>query len=316
MRAARYQKLSDHLWCIDTEQVRDALACCYLLGDGRRYAFIECGTNEGVPRLLALLDALGIARSQVSHVIPTHIHLDHAGGAGLLMQELPEAQLVVHPRGARHLIDPTALAKGVAAVYGESRAAEMYGELVPVPEARVHPAETGESIAVGERVLEVMDSPGHAKHHFSLWDEATRSWFTGDTFGLSYRELDRDGAAMVLPTTTPVHFDPEAWKATLDAYMARDPACMHLTHYCRVDDVPRLADDLRQGLDDYVAIARSLKDSPSRHEALVDALSAHAVGAAQRHGAPLSEQAVLDLLAHDIALNAQGLGVWLDREAG
>lgn len=315
MRAAPYQKLSDHLWCIDTEQVRDTFACCYLIGDGERYAFIECGTNEGVPRLLALLDELGIARDRISHVIPTHIHLDHAGGAGLLMQELPEAKLVVHPRGARHMIDPTALAQGVAAVYGEARAREMYGELLPIPEARVHTAETGDTIAVGGRTLEVLDSPGHAKHHFSLWDAATRGWFTGDTFGLSYREFDRDGSAMVLPTTTPVHFDPEAWKATLDAYMARDPACMYLTHYCRVEEVARLAGDLRQGLDDYAAIARSLKDSPNRHEALVDALAAHAVGAAQRHGAPLSEQAVRDLLAQDVGLNAQGLEVWLDREA-
>ena len=131
---ANAEQLAEHLWCIDTEQVRDRMACCYLIGDGQRYAFIECGTNEGVPRLLALLDALGIGREQVSHVIPTHIHLDHAGGAGLLMQSLPEARLVIHQRGARHMIDPTALARGVAEVYGVDEAERMYGTLVPIPE--------------------------------------------------------------------------------------------------------------------------------------------------------------------------------------
>lgn len=312
---ANAEQLAEHLWCIDTEQVRDRMACCYLIGDGQRYAFIECGTNEGVPRLLALLDALGIGREQVSHVIPTHIHLDHAGGAGLLMQSLPEARLVIHQRGARHMIDPTALARGVAEVYGVDEAERMYGTLVPIPEERVAVAGTGDRVAVGGRVLEVLDSPGHARHHFSLWDATTRGWFTGDTFGLSYREFDGDAGAFVLPTTTPVHFDPDAWKQTIDAYMAREPACMYLTHYCRVGDVARLADDLRAGLDDYVAIARSLKDTTNRHEALVDALSAHAVGSAQRHGAPLSEATVRELVGHDVELNAQGLEVWLDRQA-
>ncbi|MCR9091030.1 MBL fold metallo-hydrolase [Algiphilus sp.] len=312
---ASYRTLSDHLWCIDTQQLREQLAACYLVGDGAHYAFIECGTNHSVPQLLALLDHLGIQREQVRYVIPTHVHLDHAGGAGLLMQELPEATLVMHPRGARHMVDPSALWKGVCAVYGDDEAERMYGALIPVPEERVRIADSGEQIAVGTRVLDVLDSPGHARHHFSLWDATTRGWFTGDTFGLSYREFDSAYGAFVIPTTTPVQFDPDAWKTTLDAYLARDPACMYLTHFCRVEDVQRLADDLRTAIDDYVTIARSLKDSHHRHDAIVDALSAHAVGAAQRHAAPLSEQAVRELLAHDIELNAQGLEVWLDREA-
>lgn len=311
---APHQALSDNLWCIDTQQLRDQLAACYLVGDGEHYAFVECGTNHCVPHLLALLDSLDIGREQVRYVIPTHVHLDHAGGAGALMQALPEATLVMHPRGAKHMIDPSALWKGVCAVYGDAEAETMYGELIPVPEARVRVAETGEQVPVGQRILEVLDSPGHARHHFSLWDAATSGWFTGDTFGLSYREFDSEYGAFVLPTTTPVQFDPDAWKTTLDAYLARDPAYMYLTHFCRVEGVQRLAEELRTAIDDYVTIARSLKDSHHRHDAIVDALFAHAVGAAQRHAAPLSEQTVRDLLAHDIELNAQGLEVWLDRE--
>lgn len=310
-----FKQLDTHLWCVDTRQVREMLACCYLIGDGTHYAFIECGTNEGVPRLLALLDHLGIARAQISHVIPTHIHLDHAGGAGQLMQALPEAELVIHSRGARHMVDPTALAKGVAEVYGEAEAHAMYGDLVPVDEARVRVADTGAIVDVGTRRLEIMDSPGHARHHFSIWDAQTKGWFTGDTFGLSYREFDSELGPMVLPTTTPVHFDPDAWRATLDNFQARDPDCVYLTHYSRVRDISRLADDLRRGLADYEAIARSLKDAANRHAALVDALMAHAVGSAQRHGVAMDEARMRELLAHDIELNAQGIGVWLDRDA-
>jgi glyoxylase-like metal-dependent hydrolase (beta-lactamase superfamily II) len=313
--AAEATALPGDVWCIDTEQMRPNMAACYLIGDGERYAFVEAGTNHGVPALLARLDALGIGRHQISHVIPTHVHLDHAGGAGLLMRELPQAQLVVHPRGARHMIDPSALWKGVTAVYGADNAQRMYGELVPVPADRVVAAETGHEIRVGERLLTVMDSPGHARHHFSIWDEQTRGWFTGDTFGLSYRDFDTARGPFILPTTTPVQFEPEAWAQTIDAYMARDPQRMYLTHYSVVEDVARLADELRAGLQDYVSIAQSLKDSSNRHAALVDALTAHAMGRLRQHGCGFDEAHVLELMGHDFDLNAQGLEVWLDKLA-
>ena len=119
--------------CIDTLQERPGLACCYLLGRDGEYAFVEAGTAHGVPRLLALLAERGIAREQVRYVIPTHVHLDHAGGAGVLMRELPAAKLVAHPRGARHLIDPSKLIAGAEAVYGKAAVAQMYGEIAAIP---------------------------------------------------------------------------------------------------------------------------------------------------------------------------------------
>lgn len=315
MASAEAEALSEHLWCIDTEQVRPRMAAAYLVGDGEHFAFIESGTNAVVPKVLALLDRLGIAREQISHVVPTHVHLDHAGGAGLLVASLPQAKLVIHPRGARHMIDPSALWQGVVGVYGEDNAQRMYGELVPVPEARVQVAGDGDTIHVGRRALEVMDSPGHARHHFSLWDAQTRGWFTGDTFGLSYRELDGPQGPVLIPTTTPVQFEPEAWQRTIDGYLARTPDCMYLTHYSRVRDVPRLAADLRAQLDCYVDVAQARADADDRHAALLDGLRGATLAHARARGCPLDDDAVLALLHHDLELNAQGLGVWLDRAA-
>src|SRR3546814_8661408 len=132
--------------CIDTLQERPRMACCYLIERGDDLAFIEAGTAHGVPRLMALLDARGLARERVRYVIPTHVHLDHAGGAGVLMRALPNATLVVPERGARHLIHPAKLIAGASAVYGDAEVERMYGEIAGVPQVRVVSPQDGEQI--------------------------------------------------------------------------------------------------------------------------------------------------------------------------
>jgi glyoxylase-like metal-dependent hydrolase (beta-lactamase superfamily II) len=301
--------------CIDTLQERPNLAACYLIERGRDYAFIEAGTAHGVPRLLALLAARGIARERVRYVIPTHVHLDHAGGVGVLMRELPSAQLVAHPRGARHLIDPSKLIAGASAVYGAEAVAAMYGEIAAVPEARVIVADDNDRLPFGEGELLFVDTPGHARHHFSIWDAVSRGFFTGDTFGLSYREFDGPQGPFLMPTTTPVQFEPEAWLATIERYLSFAPQRMYLTHYSVVENVPKLADDLRAGLMRYQSIGQRLKAAPQRHEQLREALLQDALATLQAQQNPISPARVRELLAFDMELNAQGLGVWLDRPA-
>ncbi len=306
----------DHgITCIDTLQERPGLACCYLLGRDGEYAFIEAGTSPGVARLLALLEARGIAREQVRYVIPTHVHLDHAGGAGALMRELPAARLVAHPRGARHLIDPSKLMAGATAVYGPAAVAQMYGEIVPVPEARVIVADDDCRLPLGGSELRFIDAPGHARHHFCIWDAVSRGFFTGDTFGLSYREFDGPGGVFMMPTTTPVQFEPEAWLQTLDRFLSFAPERMFLTHFGCVDQVPRLATELRDGLARYQALAQRHAQAPERHATLVDALTADALAQLERLHCPLDPARSRALLAFDMELNAQGLEVWLDRAA-
>ena len=307
------QPLGHGIHAVDTGFHRDQFDAAYLLVHGGRAAFIDSGTNLGVPRLLASLQALGLSPESVDFVIPTHVHLDHAGGCGLLMQALPRAQLWVHPRGARHMIDPTALWQGAMAVYGQAEMERSYGELVAVPAHRVHATQDGMTLDLAGRALYVADTPGHARHHHCIWDATSRGWFTGDTFGLSYRELDTAQGAYILPTSTPVQFDPPALHASIDRMMSHEPQCMYLTHYSRVTEVPRLAAQLRGQVDQMVALAESLRSSPDRHEALKHGMLDIFNTRLQAHGTLLTRGQIGELLAMDLELNAQGIAVWLDR---
>ncbi|HSI58197.1 MAG TPA: MBL fold metallo-hydrolase [Ideonella sp.] len=307
------QDLGHGIYLIDTGFQRPDFDAAYLMLHGGRAAFVDTGTNHAVPRLLATLEALGLPRDAVDYVIPTHVHLDHAGGAGLLMRSLPSAKLLVHPRGARHMIDPTALYQGALAVYGAEEMQRSYGELVPVPADRVLTSHDNMALDLAGRPLALIDTPGHARHHHAVWDSLSRGWFTGDTFGLSYRELDTDGRPWILPATTPVQFEPEALRASIARLLAADPACVYLTHYGRLGDVATLAHDLLAVLDEVVALGLSLRMSPDRHQGLEAGLSSLYLASLRRAGSRLAEAEIAGLLGLDIELNAKGMGIWLDR---
>ena len=311
------RQLNDDIVCIDTGQHRPQMAACYLVGGDGHYAFVESGTSLSVPGLLDTLEELGVDRGAVDYVMPTHVHLDHAGGAGALLRKLPNARLVIHPRGARHMIDPSQLIAGATAVYGSEAMRATYGEIVPVPESRVIAADVAPDrdfeLLLGNRRLQFIDAPGHARHHYAIWDEASRGWFTGDVFGLSYREFDSEDGNYLVPTTSPVQFDPEAWNATLDRLLGKSPAHVYLTHYGRVDAVPELARDLRQGLVAYQRIARMHADAPDRHARLYGDLMDFHLDQLRARGNPVSEARARELLDIDVEINAQGLEIWLDR---
>jgi len=308
--------MSEHgIHTLDTAFQRDHFDAAYLIIEDGRAAFVDCGTSHAVPRMLAALDEQGLSPADVDWLLVTHVHLDHAGGAGALMRELPNARLVAHPRGAPHMIDPARLIAGATAVYGEEEMARSYGEIVPVPESRVVVADDGHALSLAGRELLCRDTPGHARHHYCVWDAYSRSWFTGDTFGLSYRELDSAQGAFVVPTSSPVQFEPEALKASIARLLSYSPQAMYLTHYGRVDDVAKLARDLVEQIDAMVALARSCDGLPDRHRCLVAALSALYMERAQAHGCPLDEDGVRRVLEMDIELNAQGLACWLDRDS-
>jgi glyoxylase-like metal-dependent hydrolase (beta-lactamase superfamily II) len=311
---AYVEPLGGGVHAIDTGFHRPRFDAAYLVVQDRRAAFVDTGTNHAVPRLLEALESLGLGADDVDHVIPTHVHLDHAGGAGLLMQHLPRATLVVHPRGARHMADPSALYAGALAVYGQAEMDRSYGRLVPVDAARIATSSDGMVLELAGRALSFADTPGHARHHHCIWDEATRGWFTGDTFGLSYREFDNaDGQPWIMPTSTPVQFEPDALKASIRRMASIDPACVYLTHYGRLAGVGRLADTMLHLTDAMVDIGLRLRNAPERHARIVDALAALYVHALRSHGCMLADARIAELLALDLELNAQGLAIWLDR---
>ncbi|ENO90627.1 MBL fold metallo-hydrolase [Thauera linaloolentis] len=305
----------DGIHALESGYGRPLLAAIHIVVDEGRAAIIDTGSNNSVPRVLSALAVLGIAPENVEWVMLTHIHLDHAGGAGSLMCALPQAKLLVHPRGLRHMIDPGRLWEGTSAVYGAERAYELYGRLVPVPPERIVPATEGLEVRLGKRLFRLFDTPGHARHHICIWDDRARVFFTGDTFGLSYRELDVDGRVFVLPTTTPTQFEPEAMHESIDRMLAMQPQAMYLTHYSRVTDVSRLGADLHRLIDAMVAVARAARgDGVARHVEILAGLEQVIREEAGRQGWALDEEQTLELLRMDLELNAQGLGVWLDSQ--
>ncbi|MEO5828942.1 MAG: MBL fold metallo-hydrolase [Rhodanobacter sp.] len=298
---------------IDTGFVRPGFDAAYLIVENGRGAFIDCGTNHSVPRMLGALETAGLAADDVDWLILTHVHLDHAGGAGELIAHLPNAKLVVHPRGARHMIDPSALWAGASAVYGEAAMVENYGRLRPIPAERVIEATDGYEVDLAGRVLRMLDAPGHARHHNAIYDARANVCFTGDVFGLSYRDFDSAAGPFILPTTSPVQFDPDALHASIRRLIALKPTAMYLTHYGRVESLERLAADLHVQIDAMVALARAAQSQPDRHAVLLATLTDLYAGRAAAHGWTHGRDALVALLEMDIELNAQGLEVWLDR---
>lgn len=303
----------DGISAIDTGFFRPCFDASHLLVENGRAAFVDVGTNHSVPLLLDALAEKSIPRAAVDFVILTHVHLDHAGGAGALMRELPNARAIVHPRGVRHMIDPSQLIAGATAVYGAEEIQRSYGALVPIAAERVITADDGYVVDLAGRELLCIDTPGHARHHLSVWDARSRAFFPGDTFGLSYREFDTDKGAFILPTTTPVQFDPGELKASIERMLSFGPQQMFLTHYSRVTDLERLARDLFEQIDAMVQIALAHATDANRHPAIMTALANLYVSRARAHGCPFSDGRVRELLAMDIELNAQGLEVWLDK---
>ena len=316
MTAFPYLEALGHgITAIDTGFERARFDAAYLIVEAGRAAFVDAGVNDSLPRLLGALEAQGLAPEAVDYVIATHVHLDHAGGAGLLMQQLPQARLVVHPRGAPHLIDPAALVAGASAVYGAEQVARTYGTVQPVPAERVLASHDGLVLDLAGRPLVLIETPGHARHHHCVWDARSRGWFTGDTFGLSYPEFETPRGRYVLPTTTPVQFEPEPLKASIARMLERQPACMYLTHYSRIDAVASFADQLFEQIDAMVALARDAAGAPDRDARLRAGLGALYRARLRAMASPLSDAAIDALLAIDVELNAQGLGIWLDRQA-
>ncbi len=316
MTPPRFEAVADDIWCIDTEIYRPGLAACYLVRGGGRLAFIDTGASNSVPHLMAVLAALGHSPEDVDWVIPTHVHLDHGGGAGLLMQHCPRARLGIHPKGATHMIDPSRLTAGATQVYGEDELDAAFGALVPIPEERVRILEDGAEIDLGGRLLSFLDTPGHANHHGCVWDPQSRGCFTGDTFGIAYKELYSAARPWLFAPTTPVAFDPDAWQGSLDRLMALDPQAMYLTHYGRLERPGDLVDTLRQSVRDQAALALGVAAAgpQGRAERLKTAVAAHLVAGARAQGCALDEAQIRAILAVDLELNAQGLEIWLVRQ--
>ena len=299
------------LYALDAGYVRPLLAAIHLVVDAGRVAVIDTGSNAALPSVLRALAELALGVDAVDYVILTHIHLDHAGGAGAMMGAFPNAKLVVHPRGVRHMVNPARLMAATEEVYGRELARSLYGEL-PVAAERVVATTDGLTLSIGGRRLVCYDAPGHAKHHVVIHDSQAAAVFTGDTFGLSYREMDVGGRAFVFPTTTPSQFEPDELRRSVERILALQPEAVYLTHFSRIAPPEPLAADLLRRLERLVAITRSA--AIGAREAIVPRIATEIadflLAEARQHGVRLADEEVLALWRNDIDLNAQGLALW------
>jgi glyoxylase-like metal-dependent hydrolase (beta-lactamase superfamily II) len=310
----RYYDLPFGITTIDTGLVRPGFTASHLIVEDGQAAFVDVGPATTLPVLLEVLRQKQIPQENVQYLMVTHVHLDHAGGAGKLIRELPNAQVVVHPKGARHLVSPERLIAGATAVYGEEIMHTLIGEIVPVPEERIIQAEHEFCLDLNGRQLLFLDTPGHARHHYCIVDERSQGIFSGDTFGLSYREFDTAQGHFIFPATAPVQFEPDKLHASIDLLMKYQPTSMYLTHFGRVTGVSRLADDLHEWIDQLVEFGREVKTSgQARYHDLSQNIEHLMLIRLRSHGCELNRDQMRTVLEPDLKLNVLGLEVWLDR---
>lgn len=299
----------DGISVIDSEYYSKDFAAIYLLKQKNKVIIIETGTNYSVPHVKEALSQVGLSFSDVSYVIPTHVHLDHAGGAGLLMMQCQNAALVVHPRGARHLIDPSKLVAGAKAVYGENKFKEYYGEIFPIDANRVIQADDNFILDFDGRELRFIDTPGHARHHFCIWDKATKSMFTGDTFGISYRDLDHQDELYILPSTSPVQFDPEALIQSINRIMEFKPERVCLTHFSAIKPTKKATNKLIESIHFVSNLAIKYADKDDSESIIYKKMMDYFLEGLNEIGFQNNDYAK-DRLSLDVLINTQGLIYW------
>ena len=294
---------------IDSGYYSKDFAAIYLLRQRSKVAIIETGTNFSVPIVEKALIEGGLNFSDVAYIIPTHVHLDHAGGAGELMRQCQNASLVVHPRGSRHLIDPSKLIAGAMAVYGEEKFKEYYGEIIPIDSDRVIEAEDNFVLDFDGRVLKFIDTPGHARHHFCVWDKETKSMFTGDTFGISYRDLDHQNDVYVLPSTSPVQFDPDALIQSINRIMEFKPERVCLTHFSAIKPTQRLVNQLIEGIHFVSNLAKKYATANEAESIIYNEMMEYFLNGLNKIGFS-NDDFSKNRLKLDVQINTQGLIYW------
>lgn len=310
----QYRELGHGVTCIDAQLYGSHHTCFYLIESDNELAFIETGPGRAAPIAMALLKEKGYRPEQVRYIIPTHVHLDHAGAAGILLEQCPNARLIAHPRGARHLIDPSRLWAGAQAVYGSEHLDENFGPMQPADQSRVVTVDDEEQLELGSRILTIRHTPGHAVHHFCIWDEQSKGWFSGDTLGMGYAALNNDQCAFLIPPTSPVQFDPPKYIASIELLLSYQPERIYLTHYGLTENNPAAgAKILMDLINSYCRIAGALDSGENRVNTICDAITGFTLDQLAAYGSPLDREAARQLIEDTMEIAAQGLAVWLDQ---
>jgi len=305
---------SNGIYIIDSAyKGQSKVAAVYFVVDHGRVAIIDTGNSTTVPHILSALACLNIVPEAVEWVIPTHLHLDHAEGVGSLMCALPRARVAVHPSAVSHLANPTRPLENTFKTFGLEQSFRLYGHMTPVDEQQIIPSRDGLELPLGNRVLKLLHTPGHTRHHIAVWDESASAFFAGDAFGVSYREFDVSKRSFIFPSSPPTQFDPVAMIESIARMVSYGSEVMYLAHYGKVTGVERLANDLFRLIHAQIAIAQAARGSGLvRHTEILSGLEGLVREECARQHWALNEGISLNLLRPDLCLNAQGLELWLD----
>jgi glyoxylase-like metal-dependent hydrolase (beta-lactamase superfamily II) len=262
---------SPGIWQISLPfQGEEEIIGSYVMADNDELAIIDPGPASTANALLAALREAGFEPSSVTHLLLTHIHLDHAGGVGTLLPLMPKAKVYVHTKGAPHLIDPTNFLASASRTYGEHMS-ELWGETYPIPADRIRVLGDGAILNVAGRRLEVHYAPGHAVHHIIFYDVHAGELFAGDAAGVRLLGID-----YVRPPTPPSDLDLEAWSNTINKLKRLRPDVLYLAHFGPVDVPTKHLERLRERLyfwGDFVLGA--MRDGKEEEE-IITLLSKHA----------------------------------------
>ncbi|MET3682827.1 glyoxylase-like metal-dependent hydrolase (beta-lactamase superfamily II) [Alkalibacillus flavidus] len=274
---------------------------------------IETSASPSIPHLLDGLKAIGENPERVRHIIVTHVHLDHAGGVGVLLQSCPNATVHVHPRGKRHLADPTKLVQGARAVYGE-QFDDLFDPVVPVPEDRLVEQPDGSDLHIGSRTLTFYDTPGHAKHHVSIHDSKANAIYTGDTIGVYYPHTLPYGEMLVLPSTSPNQFDPNAMLESLKRIESLGVDAIHFGHFGRSTEPAVVYDQMCDWLPLFLELSEDAvkRGSNAPVESVRQALFDRVASYLDDIGVP-REHDIYPLLEMDMRVCAMGLVDYLKK---
>ena len=299
-----------NIFCFDANYIRNKFAAIHFIKQNNKVLIVDTATNHSAKRFLNTLHTMNIAPESVEWILLTHVHLDHAGGAGLLMRMCPNAQLAVHARGARHMVNPEALWASVVSVYGKEEAEKQYGQLIPVDENRIVAVGEGEIISFQNRKLQIFDAPGHANHHIVIFDEESKSFFTGDAFGIAYPELTNEDGEFIFISSTPTQFEPVKFDTTIKKIMEQKPQSCFLTHFSKIMNVEKNGYELLKQLDEYVTITQQTKNCESQQDQIREKLFELLYKKLEKTNLSISRREFGNLLSLDLSLNAQGLEYW------
>ncbi|MBD7944277.1 MBL fold metallo-hydrolase [Psychrobacillus sp. Sa2BUA9] len=306
-------KLNDRIYLIDGYDMGLTERTGTYVIQEEKLTIVETGPSPSVKHLKEGLQELGFSLDEVKYIIVTHIHLDHAGGAGLLLQECPNAKVVVHPKGARHLAEPERLIAGARAVYG-SEFDDLFDPIVAIPEERLLTRAEGETLQIGENcTLTFFDTPGHANHHFGIYDPVSNGMFTGDTVGVRYEQLAKDGVDLVLPSTSPNQFNPEAMQKAIERFQNMKLSYIYYGHFGMTADVEAGLAQVSEWLPLFLKTAKDVKREQKDHEELAKRLQALVKDHLRGQEIP-DDHEVYQIIQIDTEVGAMGLLDYLEKQ--